>query len=282
MRHSYPDWVAETWWEEWGADEALALMRRRTSRRRRGARRRDRGGARRRPHRSGESSSAARSGRRAAGRSWPAPPWTSSRARAGPVRGARREDDAARPRRRRSSPWSSIPAGLGSWTRRAPARVRERPRRERRRARARAGADRVRPVLVDAPCSGLGVLAARPDLRWRARPLPELQAELLRVAAERVKRAAPSSTGLHDRKGGENEDAASDRPPACADRRSRRHGPSTSTRTAWACCSRCRTGTARRDSMPDCFGRRAPIGTQSFHSPCLAEPGPGTVPRAER
>jgi 16S rRNA (cytosine967-C5)-methyltransferase len=42
-------------------------------------------------------------------------------------------------------------------------------------------------VLVDAPCSGLGVLAARPDLRWRAKPLPELQAELLRVAAERVK-----------------------------------------------------------------------------------------------
>ena len=29
-------------------------------------------------------------------------------------------------------------------------------------------------ALVDAPCSGLGVLAARPDLRWRSRPLPEL------------------------------------------------------------------------------------------------------------
>jgi 16S rRNA (cytosine967-C5)-methyltransferase len=42
-------------------------------------------------------------------------------------------------------------------------------------------------VLVDAPCSGLGVLASRPDLRWRARPLPDLQLELLRVAAERVK-----------------------------------------------------------------------------------------------
>src|SRR5947207_12180241 len=27
-------------------------------------------------------------------------------------------------------------------------------------------------ALVDAPCSGLGVLAARPDLRWRARTLP--------------------------------------------------------------------------------------------------------------
>ena len=42
-------------------------------------------------------------------------------------------------------------------------------------------------ALVDAPCSGLGVLAARPDLRWRARPLPELQLDLLRAAAERVK-----------------------------------------------------------------------------------------------
>jgi 16S rRNA (cytosine967-C5)-methyltransferase len=42
-------------------------------------------------------------------------------------------------------------------------------------------------ALVDAPCSGLGVLAARPDLRWRSRPLPELQLELLRAAAERVR-----------------------------------------------------------------------------------------------
>jgi 16S rRNA (cytosine967-C5)-methyltransferase len=42
-------------------------------------------------------------------------------------------------------------------------------------------------ALVDAPCSGLGVLASRPDLRWRATPLPELQGELLRAAAERVR-----------------------------------------------------------------------------------------------
>jgi 16S rRNA (cytosine967-C5)-methyltransferase len=42
-------------------------------------------------------------------------------------------------------------------------------------------------ALVDAPCSGLGVLAGRPDLRWRAEPLPELQLELLRAAAERVR-----------------------------------------------------------------------------------------------
>jgi 16S rRNA (cytosine967-C5)-methyltransferase len=42
-------------------------------------------------------------------------------------------------------------------------------------------------ALVDAPCSGLGVLAGRPDLRWRAKPLPELQLALLRAAAERVR-----------------------------------------------------------------------------------------------
>jgi 16S rRNA (cytosine967-C5)-methyltransferase len=46
-----------------------------------------------------------------------------------------------------------------------------------------AGFDR---ALVDAPCSGLGVLAGRPDLRWRAQPLPELQLALVRAAAARV------------------------------------------------------------------------------------------------
>jgi 16S rRNA (cytosine967-C5)-methyltransferase len=47
-----------------------------------------------------------------------------------------------------------------------------------------AGFDR---ALVDAPCSGLGVLAARPDLRWRSQPLAGLQLELLEAAAERVR-----------------------------------------------------------------------------------------------
>jgi 16S rRNA (cytosine967-C5)-methyltransferase len=42
-------------------------------------------------------------------------------------------------------------------------------------------------ALVDAPCSGLGVLNRRPDLRWHARPLPKLQRELLRAAAERTR-----------------------------------------------------------------------------------------------
>jgi 16S rRNA (cytosine967-C5)-methyltransferase len=42
-------------------------------------------------------------------------------------------------------------------------------------------------ALVDAPCSGLGVLARRPDLRWRANVLPGLQQELLLAAAERTR-----------------------------------------------------------------------------------------------
>jgi len=43
-------------------------------------------------------------------------------------------------------------------------------------------------ALVDAPCSGLGVLNQRPDLRWRSKRLPELQLGLLRSAASRVRR----------------------------------------------------------------------------------------------
>jgi 16S rRNA (cytosine967-C5)-methyltransferase len=42
-------------------------------------------------------------------------------------------------------------------------------------------------ALVDAPCSGLGVLNYRPDLRWRGEPLPELQLALLHATAERIR-----------------------------------------------------------------------------------------------
>lgn len=47
-------------------------------------------------------------------------------------------------------------------------------------------------VLVDAPCSGLGVLRRKPDSRWRKTPellkeLPGLQLEILRSAAAAVK-----------------------------------------------------------------------------------------------
>jgi 16S rRNA (cytosine967-C5)-methyltransferase len=46
-------------------------------------------------------------------------------------------------------------------------------------------------VLVDAPCSGLGVLRRRPDARWRKESslpeLPALQSEILQSAAQCVK-----------------------------------------------------------------------------------------------
>jgi 16S rRNA (cytosine967-C5)-methyltransferase len=47
-------------------------------------------------------------------------------------------------------------------------------------------------VLVDPPCSGLGTLRSRPDLRWRASPeqitaLPGVQLTILRAGASRVR-----------------------------------------------------------------------------------------------
>ena len=64
----------------------------------------------------------------------------------------------------------------------------QRARRQRRRARAaRTTSASSTACSWTRPAPGLGVLAARPDLRWRGKPLPELQRDLLRVAAERVR-----------------------------------------------------------------------------------------------
>ena len=54
-------------------------------------------------------------------------------------------------------------------------------------------------ILVDAPCSGLGVLAGRPDARWRRTPedadeLAALQAELVTHARRCSRRAASCTT----------------------------------------------------------------------------------------
>jgi 16S rRNA (cytosine967-C5)-methyltransferase len=61
-------------------------------------------------------------------------------------------------------------------------------------------------ALVDAPCSGLGVLNSRPDLRWRAEPLPGLQLDLLRAAAERVRPGGTVTFSVCTLNRAENED----------------------------------------------------------------------------
>jgi len=200
LKHSYPDWIAELWWDELGPDEALALMRAQNEPPERVVR------LNRRKH--GEMT----------GRPDPDLPdalhveridedalhagliWPQSRGSqlAGLVVGSRPGQ--------RTLDLCAAPGGKATQLEGDVVAV------ELHAGRAREleencrvlGADNVTVVnadatelppeltgfdhvLVDAPCSGLGVLAGRPDLRWRARPLPELQAELLRVAAERIK-----------------------------------------------------------------------------------------------
>jgi 16S rRNA (cytosine967-C5)-methyltransferase len=84
-------------------------------------------------------------------------------------------------------------------------------------------------VVVDAPCSGLGTLRRRPDLRWRVDPaaidrLADLQRRLLAAAAGLVRPGgslvysvctltAAESTGIDGWLAGERPDLAPTEPP---------------------------------------------------------------------
>jgi 16S rRNA (cytosine967-C5)-methyltransferase len=194
LKHSYPDWIASTWWEEWGPEDAIALMR-----------------AQNEPPETavrvvatGEPLVVDRIDPEdlAAGRVWPQSRGSQLAGRVVGVQEGERVLDLA--------------AAPGGKTGQLAARASEVVAVELHEGRARELEENMRTlgfdnvtvvqadarelpaeltgfdrVLVDAPCSGLGVLASRPDLRWRAQPLPELQRELLQVAAERVK---PSGT----------------------------------------------------------------------------------------
>jgi 16S rRNA (cytosine967-C5)-methyltransferase len=207
LKHSYPDWVAEVWWRELGREEALALMEAqnepaetvvRVNRRKQG---------------------------RVEGRPDPEIPdalhvervdekalqegliWPQSRGSqlAGLCVGSREGE--------RTLDLCAAPGGKATQLAGEVTAVEIHPGRARQLEEncARLGATNVRVVnadalelpeelrefdhvLVDAPCSGLGVLASRPDLRWRAKSLPDLQSALLQVAAERVK---PGGTILY-------------------------------------------------------------------------------------
>ena len=196
LAHSYPDWVAETWWREWGAEDALALMRAQNEppetvvRLVRGeieGEPTDIPGAYR-VERVDEQALAD-------GRIWPQSRGSQLAGLAvGSREGERTLDLCAAPGGK-----ATMLAGEVVAVEKHPGRARELEENARRLGAANVtvvnadglalppeltGFDR---ALVDAPCSGLGILASRPDARWRAEPLPELQLALLRAAAERVK-----------------------------------------------------------------------------------------------
>jgi 16S rRNA (cytosine967-C5)-methyltransferase len=197
LRHSYPDWIAETWWRELGPVGALALMRAQNAPGElvvrllagsiEGAEDPDIPGAWH-VERIDEQALAD-------GRIWP-----QSRASqlAGLAVGAGEDDRtldvcAAPGGKATMLPGDVVAVEVNE------ARARELEEMVQRLGKTnvsviRADARSLAPelggfdhALVDAPCSGLGVLNQRPDLRWRAEPLPELQLELLRAASERVR-----------------------------------------------------------------------------------------------
>lgn len=197
LRHSYPDWVADVWWRDLGGDGALELMRALNEPPERVVRlvRGEVDGA---PdaaipgawhvERIDETAVAE-------GRIWPQSRGSQLAGLAvGAREGERTLDLCAAPGGK-----ATMLAGEVVAVEVNKARARELEATVR-----RFGASNVRVVvadgrslppelagfdraLVDAPCSGLGVANARPDLRWRAEPLPDLQLELLRAAAERVR-----------------------------------------------------------------------------------------------
>jgi 16S rRNA (cytosine967-C5)-methyltransferase len=190
LRHSYPDWVAETWWAEWGADDALALMRAQNEPAETAVR----------VVRTGEARVVDRidPAELAAGKVWPQSRGSQLAGSAVDAQPGERVLDLCAAPGGKTTQLAERAAEVVA-VELHPGRARELEANVRQlgfenvrvvNADARelapelSGFDR---VLVDAPCSGLGVLASRPDLRWRARPLPELQLELLRVAAERVR-----------------------------------------------------------------------------------------------
>jgi 16S rRNA (cytosine967-C5)-methyltransferase len=207
LRHSYPDWIAEVWWREWGADDALGLMRAQNEPPERAVR-------------TPEGPLVVEempTDLIEEGRAWPQSRGSQLAGRAvGAQPGERVLDLCAAPGGK-ATQLAEIAAEVVA-VEKHPGRAREL---EQNAARLGArnltvicadaldlpsslvGFDR---VLVDAPCSGLGVLNSRPDLRWRAQPLPELQVALLRTALERVKPAGSVTYSVCTIHSVENED----------------------------------------------------------------------------
>jgi 16S rRNA (cytosine967-C5)-methyltransferase len=175
LKHSYPDWIAETWWREWGAGDALALMRAQNEPPERVLR--EPTGGLKEPWPQSR-------GSQLAGNAVGAQPGervldlcAAPGGKATQLAAAGAEVVAVEKHPGRARELEENAARLGAHLTVVNADALELPA-------ELGGFDR---VLVDAPCSGLGVLNSRPDLRWRANPLPELQLDLMRAAVERTR-----------------------------------------------------------------------------------------------
>jgi len=196
LKHSYPDWVEEVWTRDFGREQALALMRAQNEAPETVVRL-IRGETEGEPTDIPGAYRVARvdEGALAEGRIWPQ---SRGSQLAGLVVGARAGE--------RTLDLCAAPGGKATMLAGDVTAVDKHPGRARELEEnaARLGATNVSVVcadalelppelrdydraLVDAPCSGLGVLASRPDLRWRAEPLPELQLALMGAAADRVR-----------------------------------------------------------------------------------------------
>jgi 16S rRNA (cytosine967-C5)-methyltransferase len=196
LKHSYPDWVEEVWTRDFGREQALALMRAQNEAPETVVRL-IRGEIEGEPTDIPGAYRVARvdEGALAEGRIWPQ---SRGSQLAGLVVGARAGE--------RTLDLCAAPGGKATMLAGDVTAVDKHPGRSRELEEnaSRLGAANVSDgcadalelppelrdydrVLVDAPCSGLGVLASRPDLRWRAEPLPELQLALMGAAVDRVR-----------------------------------------------------------------------------------------------
>jgi 16S rRNA (cytosine967-C5)-methyltransferase len=188
LKHSYPDWIAQVWWRELGPKGARALMRRQNE--------------------PAETAVRTPDGPKVVDRI--PPEWLESGYAWPQSRGSQLAGAAvgARPGERVLD-LCAAPGGKATQLAAAGAEVVAVEKHPGRARELEENAERLRVsgltvlhadaldlppglgefdrALVDAPCSGLGVLNSRPDLRWRAQPLPELQLGLLRAAVERVR-----------------------------------------------------------------------------------------------
>ncbi len=206
LLHSYPDWVAETWWRELGPDDARALLR-----------------AQNEPP---ETAVRTPEGSRVvdaippdwleSGYAWPQSRGSQLAGVAAGVRPGERVLDLCAAPGGKATQLAALGAEVVAVERHA-GRARELEQNARRLRAERltvlhadalalpAGLGGFDRALVDAPCSGLGVLNSRPDLRWRAEPLPDLQLALLRAAVERVRPGGTVTYSVCTINGAENE-----------------------------------------------------------------------------